>query len=98
MAKNKTGTQQDEGLAGADTAETEAGHPEDSEAEGGQADLGLGTKVRVLLDCHYGRADDVVELPAAVLKAAKAAGMVDDHPEAVKYAEGLQAKKAAGKG
>lgn len=70
------------GGTAADTADT-----------GGQADLSLGIKARVLLDCNVGRADDVVELDKPTLKAAKETGLVDDHPDAVKHAEALKAAK-----
>ncbi len=58
-----------------------------------QADLGLKIRARVLLDCSYGRANDVVELTAAEIESARSAGAVDDHPDAVKYAESLKAKE-----
>jgi hypothetical protein len=43
-------------------------------------------KVRVLLDCALGAADDVVELDAATAAEAAKAGQVDPHPDAVAYA------------
>lgn len=46
-------------------------------------------KVRILVDCHYGRCNDVASLTPAEIKEAKQASLVDDHPDAVKYAEGL---------
>lgn len=52
-------------------------------------------KVRVLTACAYGNANDVGEVPAAELKAAKADGLVDDNKAAVAYAEGLLAAAAA---
>jgi hypothetical protein len=45
--------------------------------------------VRVLLDCAYGAADDVVELDAATAAAAAKSGEVDPHPDAVAYALSL---------
>lgn len=48
------------------------------------------TKARVLRDCDYGKADDVVEIAADALAGAVAAGEVDPHPEAVAYAETLE--------
>ena len=42
-----------------------------------------GTKVLVLLDCHYGKCGQAVTLSDAALKAAKEQGMVDPTPEAV---------------
>lgn len=46
-------------------------------------------KVRILVDCHYGKANDVVALDITKIKEAKLASLIDDHPDAVKYAEGL---------
>lgn len=43
-------------------------------------------KVRVLVDCIHGHADDVIELEASVAKAHADAGEVDPHPDAVTYA------------
>ena len=47
-------------------------------------------KARVLMDCPYGKADDVVEVSA---EEAKANPALDAHPDAVAYAEGR--KKAS---
>lgn len=49
-------------------------------------------KVRILVDCHYGHCNDVASLNTTEIKEAKQAGLVDDHPDAVKYAEGLRAE------
>lgn len=57
----------------------------------GQPDTERKTRARVLLDCSYGRADEVIQLTADELAAAKASGSVDDHPDAVQYAESLKA-------
>jgi hypothetical protein len=46
---------------------------------------------RVLRDCHLGKVNDVVELDAEALAAEKADGSVDDHPDAVAYAQSLAA-------
>lgn len=46
-------------------------------------------KARVLAQCEHGQPDDVVELPAAVAKAAEKDGLVDSNKEAVAYAAGL---------
>lgn len=46
--------------------------------------------VRVLTACNYGQANDVVEIPANEVDAAKSNGLVDDHPDAVAYARSLQ--------
>jgi len=43
-------------------------------------------KVRVLIDCALGRCNDVVELDAAALKDAEAAGLADPDKAAVAYA------------
>jgi len=48
------------------------------------------TKARVLVACEHGEPNDVVALDADTLKAAKAAGVVDDEAAAVKYAESLK--------
>lgn len=48
-------------------------------------------KVRILVDCHFGRCNEVAELNAAQIKEAKPAGLIDDHPDAVKHAENLNA-------
>lgn len=49
-------------------------------------------KARVLVDCAHGRVNQVVELTAAELESARAGGLVDDHADAVKYAESLNQK------
>ena len=49
------------------------------------------TKVRVLVEGHYGKPDDVIELEGEALAVAVASGQVDPHPDAVAYAEGLKA-------
>ena len=48
------------------------------------------TKVRVLVEGHYGKPDDVIELEGEALAVAVASGQVDDNPSAVAYAESLQ--------
>lgn len=48
------------------------------------------TKVRVLVDGAFGKADAVVELEGDELAQALASGQVDPTPEAVAYAESLQ--------
>jgi len=53
------------------------------------------SKVRVLVDCALGRVNDVVTLSGAALKGAKAAGQVDNDPDAVAYALGLDQNKNA---
>lgn len=52
--------------------------------------LPTATKVRVLVEGHYGKPDDVIELEGEALAVAVASGQVDAHPEAVAYAESLQ--------
>ena len=49
------------------------------------------TKVRVLVEGHYGKPDDVIELDGAALAVAVASGQVDAEPAAVAYAESLNA-------
>lgn len=46
-------------------------------------------KVRVLTECVYGKADDVVELTESEATQATADGIADAHPDAVAYAESL---------
>lgn len=46
-------------------------------------------KARVLVECVYGKPNDIALLTAEELAAAKALGSVDDTPEAVSYAESL---------
>ena len=48
------------------------------------------TKVRVLVEGHYGKPDDVIELEGEELAQALASGQVDDNPAAVAYAESLK--------
>lgn len=48
-------------------------------------------KARVLTQCAYGKADDVVLLSEADAKQATADGIVDTDPAAVAYAESLAA-------
>ena len=48
------------------------------------------TKARVLLDCAYGKVDEVIEIEAADLAVAEASGQVDTHPDAVAHAESLK--------
>ena len=47
-------------------------------------------KVRVLTECIYGKANDIAELTEAEIKSAKESGIVDDHPDAVAYAESIK--------
>ena len=49
------------------------------------------TKVRVLVEGNYGKPDDVIELDGEALAVAVASGQVDADPEAVAYAESLNA-------
>lgn len=46
-------------------------------------------EARVLCDCTWGKADQVVQLRLADLEQALDQGMVDDHPDAVAYAKSL---------
>lgn len=45
-------------------------------------------KARVLIDCHFGKVDDVVEVDEDV---AAASSDLDANPDAVAYAESLKA-------
>ena len=54
-----------------------------------QADGG-GTRCRVLVDCAWGKPDDVVTLSGADFDAAIGVGAVDPHPDAVAYADKLK--------
>lgn len=49
------------------------------------------TKVRVLVEGHHGKPDDVIELEGEALAVAVASGQVDAEPAAVAYAESLNA-------
>lgn len=53
-------------------------------------------KVRVLVDCVHGRANDVTELPSAAVKAQEADGLVDSSAAAVTYALTLPQNKPKG--
>ncbi len=48
------------------------------------------TKARVLLDCSYGKVNEVIEITPEELAVAEASGQVDTHPDAVAYAESLK--------
>jgi len=50
-------------------------------------------KVRVLVDCHFGKVNDVVVLDTESADLAQQHGIVDAAPEAVAYAESLTAEK-----
>ena len=49
------------------------------------------TKLRVLVEGVFGKPDDVIELEGEALAQALASGQVDANPEAVAYAESLNA-------
>jgi hypothetical protein len=49
-------------------------------------------KARVLLDCAYGKCNDVVELDAAQVAEGVASGALDDNAAAVAIAESLKAQ------
>ena len=53
-------------------------------------------KVRVLVDCAHGRANDVVELAVMAVKAAEADGLVDSSAAAVTYALTLPQNRTKG--
>lgn len=44
-------------------------------------------KVRILTDCIFGLVGEVAEIPADMVARAKQLALVDDDPEAVRYAE-----------
>lgn len=49
-----------------------------------------GVKALVLLDCVYGRVNEVKEFDPVIAKAAAEAGFIDTHPNAVAYGERLK--------
>lgn len=51
--------------------------------------------VRLLTDSYLGRANDVVDMPAAEAKAAEASGLADSAAETVAYASTLPQNQAA---
>lgn len=53
-------------------------------------------KVRVLVDCVHGRANDVTELPATSVKGQEAEGLVDSSAAAVTYALTLPQNRTKG--
>ena len=53
-------------------------------------------KVRVLVDCVHGRANDVAELPATAVKGQEAEGLVDSSAAAVTYALTLPQNRSKG--
>lgn len=67
----------------ADDLPTEAAAQAAAQAETAQI------KVRVLVDCHLGKVNDVVTLDAESVSHAQAHGLVDAAPEAVAYAESI---------
>jgi hypothetical protein len=73
----------------------QASHQPEADAKGSAKENARQTKaaktiaVRVLCHCAYGAPDDMASLPATELQAAKEAGIVDDHPEAVAFAKTL---------
>jgi hypothetical protein len=52
-----------------------------------------GVKARVLVDCVYGKVDEVVSLSADDAKAGEKSGVLDAHKSAVAYAESLAANR-----
>jgi hypothetical protein len=60
---------------------------EDSEEESEQEAAGL-VECAVLHDSIYGKHDDIIELDATHAEAARAAGYVDTHPNAIKAIRG----------
>lgn len=54
-----------------------------------KSDAAAGGEARVLVDCHLGRVNDIIELDAGALADAKGAGLVDDDHGAVAFARTL---------
>lgn len=54
-------------------------------------------KVRLLCDSHLGKGDEVITMDTSDIGAAKTAGLVDDHADAVAYAESLKVAPAEDK-
>lgn len=67
---------------------------DEAAAPAAEAPKGKTTPARVLTDCEHGKVNDVVNLTAAELKQAEAAGQVDSDKAAVKYANNLKAAKS----
>lgn len=77
--------------AGTDAMATATGtddQPADAATTAAATPAGAGVKVRVLLDCSFGKANEVIELPADLVKANQGSS-VDATPEAVAYAAAL---------
>lgn len=66
-----------------------------AEAEGLVLSPDQPVAVRLLCDCPFGKADQVVELSLAELEQALDLAMVDDHPDAVAYARALPQNQPA---
>jgi hypothetical protein len=88
--------------AAKNTGQDQGSQDQGNQEQGGQDQGGQGQgnqegqevegqiKVRVLSDCEHGRCGSVVPLPASVVKGYLEHGIVDDHPDAVAYAESQQ--------
>ncbi len=46
-------------------------------------------RVRLLVDCAYGKCNAVVSIPSDELVIAKEHGLADDNPDAIAYAESI---------
>jgi hypothetical protein len=69
------------------------GEKQMAKSKGAPPTQGL-VKARVISDCALGKIDDVVELTPEMAEAAKSVGNIDDHADAVAYAESLAAAAA----
>jgi len=89
MARN-TKTESEEKTKVAETAEAEVSQqePETTPDPEQETEETKTVEVRVLVDCAFGKCGKFAEIPEEQLAAAKANGMVDDHPAAVKAAKG----------
>ena len=67
--------------------ETNAAEQDAAESPKGDVKKGKTVKVRVLLDCAYGKCNKVVELATDVAKQAEKDGMVDTNADAIAAAQ-----------
>ncbi len=72
------------------TAEEQAAVAAQAAADAAKIDPEQLVEARVLCDCTWGKADQVVQLRLADLEQAIDQGMVDDHPDAVAYAKSMK--------
>lgn len=72
------------------TAEERSAIAAQAAADAAKIDPEQLVEARVLCDCTWGKADQVVQLRLADLEQALDQGMVDDHPDAVAYAKSIR--------